>query len=227
MKINDQKRKTLNLLPSILGTISIIAVLFSPGLVYAQASESKQTPAAGNYQSCIACHGAQAKGNKALGAPGLANLEPDYIALQLRNFRDGLRGSHPDDTGGAQMRAFTLNLDDSAIVAVANVASQMEDYVPESHIKGNPELGKNYYYHRCGACHGAVAKGNAALKAPKLAGLDEWYVESQLNKFREGVRGTHAKDKLGAQMHYIMNYFSASEQITDIIAYLRKPIDAE
>lgn len=57
------------------------------------------------YQNCLACHGAQAQGNTALGAPALVGLNDWYLITQLKHFRDGIRGSHPDDTQGAQMRA--------------------------------------------------------------------------------------------------------------------------
>lgn len=47
---------------------------------------------------CAACHGPDARGNAALKAPDLLFQDPDYLALQLRKYRDGARGgpkAHP------------------------------------------------------------------------------------------------------------------------------------
>ena len=58
-------------------------------------------------------------------------------------------------------------------------------------------------YQTCIACHGEKAQGNAALSAPALAGMEDWYITRQLNNFKSGLRGAHAKDTLGAQMKAI------------------------
>jgi len=55
----------------------------------------------------------------------------------------------------------------------------------------------------CVLCHGTGVKGNAAIHAPKLAGLQGWYVLRQLEAFRSGVRGTHAQDVSGSEMRTI------------------------
>ena len=57
------------------------------------------------YASCAACHGASGEGNELLGAPGLVGRDDWYMLRQLKIFKSGYRGSHPDDSGGAQMRA--------------------------------------------------------------------------------------------------------------------------
>jgi len=44
------------------------------------------------YATCAACHGADARGNDAVGAPDLLFQDPTYLARQLRNYRDGRRG---------------------------------------------------------------------------------------------------------------------------------------
>jgi cytochrome c oxidase subunit II len=68
------------------------------------------------YATCAACHGANGEGIKALGAPALNGLNDWYLATQLVNFRDGTRGSHPEDTYGAQMRAAASVLPDDAAI---------------------------------------------------------------------------------------------------------------
>jgi len=63
------------------------------------------------YATCAACHGAEGQGNESLGAPALASLDSWYIAEQLRAYADGLRGTHPSDSYGAQMRALATSFD--------------------------------------------------------------------------------------------------------------------
>jgi cytochrome c553 len=62
---------------------------------------------------CVTCHGENAAGNEALGAPPLANQHDWYMVAQLNKFHSGMRGTHPDDVFGAQMRAMSLTLADT------------------------------------------------------------------------------------------------------------------
>jgi cytochrome c553 len=63
------------------------------------------------YQSkCGACHGGQAQGNTSLNAPALALLDPAYLKRQYLNFQQGVRGAHPDDTYGRQMKMMSTSL---------------------------------------------------------------------------------------------------------------------
>ena len=63
---------------------------------------------------CSACHGSDATGNEVLGAPPLVLLDAWYMLAQLRNFKTGIRGSHPRDTWGMTMKinADALSEDD-------------------------------------------------------------------------------------------------------------------
>lgn len=68
------------------------------------------------YGTCAACHAADGSGVEALGAPALTVANDWYLVRQLENFKAGIRGGHPDDTFGAQMRAAAQVLsDDDAI----------------------------------------------------------------------------------------------------------------
>ena len=73
------------------------------------------------FQACAACHGANAQGNEALGAPALAGQNDWYLLAQLRNFRAGFRGSHQEDTFGSQMVTMSKTLrDDQAVINVVS-----------------------------------------------------------------------------------------------------------
>lgn len=58
---------------------------------------------ASHYVTCGACHGANAQGNYALQAPRLSGQQDWYLKRQLKNFRQGIRGTHEADSYGHQM----------------------------------------------------------------------------------------------------------------------------
>lgn len=68
------------------------------------------------YVTCAACHGADGRGNSATNAPRLQGMSDWYMARQLANFRDGVRGTHPQDLNGAQMALVAGMLADDAAV---------------------------------------------------------------------------------------------------------------
>ena len=79
------------------------------------------------YEACAACHGKAGEGNPMLGSPRIAGLDHRYIALQLRNFRDGVRGASASDSYGNQMRAaMSPQLDDPAIDKLAGYIHSMQ-----------------------------------------------------------------------------------------------------
>ena len=69
------------------------------------------------YAICSACHGANGEGNAALNAPANAGQDPWYMTRQLKNFRVGIRGAHPDDAFGAQMRPMAMVLTNDEAIA--------------------------------------------------------------------------------------------------------------
>lgn len=80
------------------------------------------------YAVCSACHGAAGEGVPDLGSPKVAGLEDWYVADQLRAYRDGLRGAHPEDSYGQQMRPIMGVLpDDQAILDVVAYINTLGD----------------------------------------------------------------------------------------------------
>ena len=55
------------------------------------------------YRVCSYCHGADGQGVRAMNAPRAAGMSDWYLARQLENFREGIRGSHSSDFYGFQM----------------------------------------------------------------------------------------------------------------------------
>jgi cytochrome c oxidase subunit II len=52
----------------------------------------------------------------------------------------------------------------------------------------------------CLLCHGANANGNYGIRAPKLSGMEDWYLKRQLENFASGVRGIPGADDAGHEM---------------------------
>lgn len=85
--------------------------------------------------------------------------------------------------------------------------------------EGRPEQGRALYS-MCAACHGAEGKGNVTMNAPAIAGLDPWYITTQLKNFKAGVRGTHQDDVYGKQMAPMAATLSNDAAIRDIAAHI-------
>jgi cytochrome c oxidase subunit 2 len=68
------------------------------------------------YATCAACHGEKGQGIWGTNAPRLAGMSDWYMARQLENFRQGIRGTHRQDFHGAQMRSMARALKDDAAI---------------------------------------------------------------------------------------------------------------
>lgn len=55
----------------------------------------------------------------------------------------------------------------------------------------------------CVVCHGPKGEGKPALGAPRIGGMSEWYLDRQLEYFRESVRGASEEDVYGTQMRAV------------------------
>jgi len=77
-------------------------------------------------------------------------------------------------------------------------------------------------YAVCMACHGFNGEGNPVTKSPPLAGQEDWYVISQLKKFKEGIRGADPKDLTGMQMRPMAMTLPDEKAMADVAAYIKK-----
>ena len=71
------------------------------------------------FAMCVACHGPSGEGNQAVNAPPLAGLDDWYVALQIRKFRSGIRGTAPGDALGPVMAAMSMAIQPDAVDSVA------------------------------------------------------------------------------------------------------------
>ncbi|MBE9540275.1 MAG: c-type cytochrome [Proteobacteria bacterium] len=84
---------------------------------------------------------------------------------------------------------------------------------------GDAVAGKNQYT-ICASCHGQNGEGNETMNAPRLAGLQTWYVERQLKYYQQGIRGANAGDSFGQQMAPMAGMLADETAIRDVAAYI-------
>jgi cytochrome c oxidase subunit II len=163
-------------------------------------SAGDATAGAALYAVCSSCHGQQGEGNPALHAPKLAGQADWYLVRQINSFKAGLRGAQEKDTYGQTMAPMAATLpDDAAINNVVAYIKTLPDQPAAPTLQTDAGHGRSLYGN-CSTCHGNQGQGIRATNAPRLAGMSDWYVATQLNNFRHGVRGKHAKDYYGQQM---------------------------
>jgi cytochrome c oxidase cbb3-type subunit 3 len=142
--------------------------------------------------NCAACHGSDARGMPALGAPHL--LDDDWLyggdaKAILASILDGRRGTMPPF--GATIDAAGVS---NLTHYVAGLSGEPRDAVKAA-------LGKPLFQ-ACAACHGATGKGNTALGAPDLTDRTWLYggsladIEQTIRAGRSGVMPAW-RDRLG------------------------------
>ncbi|MEY8216764.1 MAG: c-type cytochrome [SAR324 cluster bacterium] len=201
----------------------VVGITLALGIMTAENASAAGDATKGKaaYAVCAACHGANGMGNKALNAPKIAGQEPWYLERQLKNFKAGVRGAHPKDPYGMQMRPMALTLaNDQAVSDMAAFLSSMPvSKSSESTVKGDATAGKASYM-ICQTCHGPKGGGNKALNSPKLTGLQDWYIVRQLKNFKAGIRGTKSGDLFGMQMRPMAMTLANDEAINNVAAYI-------
>lgn len=196
-------------------TIALALVVSNQVLAAGDAAAGKTL-----YATCAACHGQQAEGNEALHAPKLTGQEDWYLTRQVQNFKSGVRGADKKDTYGLQMAPMAQTLaDDKAIENVVAYIKSLPDTPAAAKVTGDAAKGKTAYA-TCAACHGQKAEGMKALNAPRLAGMSDWYLVSQLQNYKSGVRGKHPKDTYGMQMSPMAATLANDQAIKDVVAYI-------
>ena len=157
---------------------------------------SLSSPAAGSVEAgaakavvCQACHGANGNSTNPEW-PSLAGIGADYIAEQLKNFKEGKRNNPV-----MMPNALTLSADD-----MADLGAYFNS-LPNSGLEADPsywQAGEKLYrggdqaraIPACMACHGPTGRGNEPAKFPALRGQQSVYVVKQLNDYASGVRST-------------------------------------
>ena len=146
------------------------------------------------YEStCAACHGVDANGIDALSTPKLRGQHAPYLKRQLAHFRQGVRFT------GRYAQTMGAIAQDLTMAQIATVTQYLASLEP-----GSPsfiaDTGSLFSGRNCVSCHGEDGRSSAWGVAPSLAGQNPWYVERQLQDFRDGNRGSHKSDLRGRMM---------------------------
>ena len=193
------------------------------GLGLAASVQAAGDPAKGQalYATCASCHGANGEGNQALNAPAIAGQQDWYLTRQLKNYQDGIRGTHAKDVYGMQMRPMSMVVmgDDKVADVVAYITSLPDPGNTAVTLGGDPAAGQANYM-VCASCHGMKGEGNQALNSPRIAGQFDWYTHRQLMNWKSGIRGTHPKDMYGAQMVGMAATLPDENAVKNVSAYI-------
>jgi len=201
-----------------LAPLGLAAVLAAGGCMRGSAG---QVPAGAElYEACAGCHGPAGQGNVAVGAPRIAGMPAWYVGAHLTRFPDGLRGKHPDDAEGLRMRAMSKQMLTAAeTAAVAGYVASLAPVTNTGLLQSADKSAGAKIFPTCAACHGPEGQGNEQVKAPPLAGIDDWYAELQLKKFRAGIRGKAPNDQVGPIMQ-AMSMTIPADALDDLAAYV-------
>ncbi len=58
------------------------------------------------------------------------------------------------------------------------------------------------------------------MNAPRLKGVNDWYIVRQLNNYKQGIRGSHPQDLYGKQMTLMAGVLRSDQAINDLVAYI-------
>lgn len=157
-------------------------------------------------ETCAGCHGEYGQGSIDGEYPRLAGLTAEYLARQLRNFKERKRVNIP-------MLPYTndreLPEDDLVSVAAYLAAIQLPTRLPPINeaefdalerlqaskkvvniatYPGDVEAGRKFYKQECASCHGQDGYGDDGQHIPQLAGQYSQYLLRQVENFRTAER---------------------------------------
>lgn len=145
-------------------------------------------------QACVVCHGERGAGIAHASFPRLAGQPADYLAAQMRAFRDGQRTYAPmnylmsrqTDAYFAEIATwFSAQRPNPDVLATRAGTTATASQVDRGRLlveRGRPERGLP----ACIACHGTKLSGMLPAM-PALAGLPRDYLVEQLGSWKSGV----------------------------------------
>ncbi len=181
------------------------------------------------------------EGDLSQALEGLANLPAERLGLMsapaLDIWRE--RAAEPSEAELSAFQALVDRVDSESQMALKLRSPGLEltfgkveeeayaeyhaQHVFEPHVWGwgvaVPD-GRDIYRLHCAGCHGGDASGDRGQAAPPLAGMENWYVQTQLQKFYAGVRGTHFRDPDGISMRAAMGFLDAEPEPNRPISHL-------
>lgn len=174
------------------------------------------------YRNCTICHGPDGQGIALQLAPALTGLSEKYLVEQLKKFKSGMRGAHPEDLAGLRMLPMSQTLVTEAdMEAVAAYIVSLGSSPIEATLEGGDATKGQGSYAMCLACHGPDGKGNELLNSPSLVNQHDWYQLTQLKNFKAGIRGANPQDIGGSQMRPMAMILADEQMMKDVLAYIQ------
>ncbi len=170
--------------------------------------------------ACSPCHGPSGGGLASEFSPKLSGQEDWYLSLQLSNFVKGFRGGHEGERWATQMSFHIADFTQDQLDSFVEHIGTLEDTPAPITIEGDIIRGEQLYTGTCAVCHGPEAMGNEALGSPRLAGMADWYMVIQLEKFRNNQRGDNPQDIMGLQMSIFAKTLPDEQALFDVTAYI-------
>src|SRR4030095_10596765 len=91
---------------------------------------------------------------------------------------------------------------------------------PPARLVGGDATRGQALYAPCIACHGVDGGGNQPLNGPPLSHANDWYLLTQLQHFKAGVRGLKPGDTYGGLMRPMSMTLPDEQAMKDVIAYI-------
>jgi len=213
------KRTAVNLL-----SLCLLACLLRPALADAPDADKKadisdldkKGAAKMATEVCASCHGPFGRSTMPT-FPRLAGQTPDYLATQLKAFRDQTRG---DPDAVAYMWGMASQLDDNSIGALADFFSKQRPVTGSQSNSAAIAAGKQIYEKgipaqqipACETCHGKGAVGMGPF--PRLAGQHAPYLFKQMLVIQNVLRTAPVmhgvvKDLTREQMQSVAGYLES------------------
>lgn len=184
---------------------ALAAALLVFSLPAAGAQESAYDPdnARDIMRVCAACHGEFGEGGGGGVYPRLAGLHRDYLATQIRKFKDHSRENIPmipyateRELPENEVRNISIFLSEIKLAnRMPELDPKMDAYerlmiakrvlqIPKA--PGDVEKGAAFYKDECAVCHGKLAEGKG--EKPPLAGQHTRYLRAQFERYQRAER---------------------------------------
>jgi cytochrome c oxidase subunit II len=171
------------------------------------------------FTSCLLCHSTR----EMQRGPIIDGLPAWSVELQLKKFRDRIRGSNPANKSAMLMGAGESILQDDE--EIRRVAEHIAGLPPQAHlltVRGDKNRGKLIYL-QCANCHGFKGEGKLESKSPPLNTLEDWFQLDQLRKFKSGLRGKHPQDVEGNAMRLAVMGLS-DDDLKNVTRYIAEDL---
>ena len=146
---------------------------------------------------------------------GLENVKGlQFSSEQLARLRQLSDDAAPKSKMPLAIFAANNNID----LGLSDLANSLQGFEPVI-VEGDAVKGK-VLAKACIVCHGEDFSGHAAEKAPSISQLSNWYLQAQIQKFKQGIRGGDVADADGYAMNILMQNYSI-QQMADLSAYIR------